>query len=106
LAGDDVTLSQWADWQIELSRKFIRGEVSGHEFGPDFLDAQSKGADSWEIAEEAKEEVINDILFALSNHTPFDDERLPDQLDDEQLRAAISKHLADYDAGKYDPSNW
>jgi hypothetical protein len=102
LAGDSVT-SQWADRQIELSRMFSRGEMSGHDFGPAFLEAQSDGARAWEVAEEAKEELLNDLLFALSNHTPFDDERLPDQMDDTQLRDVIAKHLADYDAGKYDP---
>jgi hypothetical protein len=31
---------------------------------------------------------------------------MPDQLDDEQLRVVVAEHLADYDAGKYDPTNW
>ncbi len=100
-----MTSSHWADRQVELARMFTRGAISGYDFGTAFLEAQSESARSWEVAEETKEELINDLLFALSNHSPFDDERMPDQMDDLQLRDVVAKHLADYDAGKYDPSN-
>jgi hypothetical protein len=96
----------WAELQIDLSRRFVRGELTGFDFGPAFLDAQNEGAEAREFTDESLTELLNDLLFALSNHTPFDDERRPDQLDDTGLREIIAGHLADYDAGKYDPSNW
>jgi len=97
--------SYWIDQQIQLARRFVGGEVSGQDLGPAFLRLQSQGAEAGEVAEEPREELLNDLLFALSNHTPFDDERLPDQLDDVELREIFAEHLGDFDAGRYDPMN-
>src|SRR3954452_5073640 len=97
--------TRWADRQVELARELVAARIWCEDFGPQFLKAQNDSSRAREILGAPLGDFINDLLFALSNHSPFDDERLPDQLDDEQLRAVVAQHLADYDAGRYDPSN-
>lgn len=93
----------YADQQVALSRAFVAGTIDSERYGVEFFEAQNLGADLDGLLDEALSELINDLLFALDSHSPFDDERRPDELDDEQLRSVVAQHLADYDAGRYEP---
>jgi hypothetical protein len=88
---------------VELSRQFVSKELSGEDYGVEFLIAQNEGSRANEWLGETLSGLINDLLFDLSNHSAFDEERMPDQLDDEQLRALVAQHLTDYAAGRYGP---
>jgi hypothetical protein len=88
---------------VELSRQFVNRELSGEDYGVEFFLAQSEGSRANEWLGETLGGLINDLLFDLSNHSPFDEERTADQMDDEQLRTVVAQHLTDYEAGRYGP---
>jgi hypothetical protein len=67
------------------------------------MQAQTGAARSHELAGEERDALLNDLLFAVCNHVDSPGDAREFELDDDQLRETVQRHLVDYDEGKYDP---
>jgi hypothetical protein len=91
-AGDE-----WSRLQLALIRTYISGEIDSHEFGRDFMAAHNAAARLGELADEPLEELLEDVLFALSNHSNEPDPDVAALLDDAQLREKLTRQVAEWE---------
>jgi Bacterial self-protective colicin-like immunity len=92
---------EWAQREISLTRQYVAKEINSFDYGGAFMAAHNARADARELADDAMETLLDDLLYAVCNHTDDPDSASPDPLDDEQLRDRQARHLADWDDGTY-----
>lgn len=92
-----------AQEQLDLSRRFIAGELSVPAFVEPFLCARNDEIDAGSCNELAFLDLLDDIWFAIDTHNEYDDLREPDEFDDAQLLELVTRYLADWDAGTWNP---
>jgi hypothetical protein len=97
---------EWAQRQISLTRQYVAREISSFDYGGRFMSAHNAGARTNEIVDDAMEALLDDLLYAVCNHTDDPDSACPDPLDDEQLRVRVARHLAGWDDGTYAEQLW
>jgi Bacterial self-protective colicin-like immunity len=102
-----VTYSdEWAQRKISLTRQYVAKEISSFDYGGRFMAAQNAAAEAHEIVDDVMDALLDDLLYAVCNHTDDPDSACPDPLDDEQLRVRVERHLADWDDGTYAATRW
>jgi Bacterial self-protective colicin-like immunity len=98
-----MTATPWADQQLEVTRRFVRGDVDAREFIGELLSARHESVAAWEIMAGDLEDFLNDVWFAIDMHNEYDELREPDEYDDAQLLDVVTRYLADWDAGTWEP---
>jgi hypothetical protein len=93
--------NEWSQREISLSRQYVAKEINSFDYGGAFMAAHNAGALAREVPDDATEALLDDLLYAVANHSDEPDREWPDQLDDEELRITLARHLADWDNGKY-----
>jgi Bacterial self-protective colicin-like immunity len=98
-----VTPTPWTDRELEVSRSFVRGEMDAVAFSAELISARHRSVSARERAAGDLESLLDDIWFAIDMHNEYDHLREPDEFDDAQLLEVITRYLADWDAGTWDP---
>ena len=78
--------------QLELSRQFVDGVLSGPEFERRFLDARRN---DWGVTSDVMGDVLSQLMFAVDDYVAEDDLREPDKgdIDENQLRELVRGQL-------------
>jgi hypothetical protein len=97
---------EWAQREISLTRQYVAGEINPFDYGGAFMAAHNAGAEAHEVVDDPMEALLDDLLYAVCNHTDDPDTACPEPLDDEQLRERQARHLADWDNGTYAARWW
>jgi hypothetical protein len=84
-----------------LTRQYVADEISAFEFERAFMAAHNSGALAREVSDDATEAFLEDVLYAVSNHSEDPDREWPDQLNDDEFRIAVARYLTDWEGGKY-----
>jgi hypothetical protein len=94
-----------AQEQLDLSRRFVAGELTAHDFIEQLLDARNAGIDAGGSDDLVLLDLLDDVWFAIDMHNEYDELRAPDEFDDAQLLEVLTGYLADWDAGtwQFDP---
>lgn len=92
----------WALRQLELAHLFARCEINAVDFSRDVLAARHEELRAGATDNFALGRFLDDVLYAIDDHNEFDDLRVPGELDDEQLREVVGRHLACWSDGKYE----
>lgn len=93
----------WADRELEIARRFARGDLSPTEFTAELLSARHQSIAAHEFLSDDFEGLVNDLWFAIDTHNEYDDLREPDEFDDAQLLDVVAGYLAAWDAGTWQP---
>lgn len=100
-------MQDWNRVQLDLIRVCVAGELSAVAFRMQFLHARHEGISGGDTHEPV-DFLLDDAWYDILDHYPDDyvtedDPRLPDQMDDEQLRGSLARRLHEWDAGTYVP---
>jgi hypothetical protein len=98
-----MTDTPWADQQLHATRRFARGDLDAREFICELLSARHESVAADEFLAGDFSELLNDVWFAIDMHNEYDDLREPDEFDDAQLLELVTRYLADWDAGTWEP---
>jgi len=104
--GDlSVVGARLAQEQLDVSRRFVAGELGAHDFIEKFLDARDDGIVAGGCEDLVLMAFLDDIWFAIDMHNEYDELREPDEFDDAQLLEVLAGYLAAWDAGtwQFDP---
>jgi hypothetical protein len=89
--------------QLDLLRRLVTGGLSVSEFDEPFLRARNAGIDAGGSDDLVLLDLLDDVWFAIDMHNEYDDLREPDEFDDAQLLEVLTRYLADWDAGTWQP---
>lgn len=95
--------------QLDMSRLFVAQELSAQEYVRDFLHLHYSRSrkDPRTPDDYLLDDWLSNVWFDIDEHNEFDALREPGELDDDQLREALARHLAEWDAGEYElDSGW
>ena len=100
-------MQHWNQVQLDLVRQFVSGGLLAVQFRRQFLHARHEGISGGDTHEPV-DFMLDDVWYDIHDHYPDDyatedDPRLPEQMDDEQLRASLARRVRDWDAGTYVP---
>lgn len=98
-----MTDTPWAGRQLQAARRFVGRALNPREFIGELLSARHEGVAAGEIPVGDLEDLLNDLWFAIDMHNDFDDIPEPDEFDDAQLLEVLTRYLADWDAGTWEP---
>jgi hypothetical protein len=99
----DTGGGEWAAArQMQLARSFVGGEIDGVHFAHEFLSARNEEFSEGETQDFALARWLDEALYVIDDYNEFDEPLEPGEIDAEQLRALLKRHLAAWDAGGYD----
>lgn len=92
-----------AQEELDLSRRFVAGELGAHDFIEQLLDARNDGIEAGGCDDLVLEALLDELWYAIDMHNEYDELREPDEFDDAQLLEVMTGYLADWDAGTWQP---